>query len=710
MTSLRRFVATAAATAAVLAVVLAPTTAVPTASVACGLTTLQGQIAVDGDGLRCEAGQPLVVRTDLAKTKTPRLPTPLLSFAALTDFQLMDEESPLRGEWADKCETHPAKAAFRFAETMIPELLNAEIRAVNQIAVGPTTGRPFDFAVQLGDAADNQQLNEVRSFIDLLDGDRLVDPDSGRDGYEGVQSVDPYPSPVEGVGIRDLANEPFYAVGLRRPDGTALPWYSVMGNHDMKVQGTLPNDDEAWKAFARAWVVGQLKVQDLAPDQQERVCSDPALLTSPEFWMEVAATPGTTKLVTADANRRLLDRTQWIAEHLPPAEAQALDAAATGSPGLPAGHGFAEANRCRDEQGELLERACYSWDQPPFHFVALDTAADEGLETGNIDEPQWQWLRRDLKAHSACVYESDSTGGCVKTGHAPSLIIAFSHHTESTSTNAAPRADGTASHDGDELRRLFLNTPSLILHLSGHTHFNKIWAHPGEGRPGGFWEVNTSAVADWPHQGRTVEVVDNHDGTLSIFAVNFDAAAPVDPAAAQWTADDTPESALAPGAKNVNEVWLASAARLVGARDPQSGAASVTDDVNLPVDRNVQLLLANPFGVTKPPRFPVPVPSSGFRQPPFRFPFGFPNRFPLPAGFSGFPGVPSFPSQPFQPDQAFSQSHAFPSTNRGIGAPARTAATGPPVQGSAMLLIALGAGFWLFRARLRAWMVGARKP
>lgn len=699
--------ATAVATAAVCLVILIPVPATTIAPAACGVTTLQSRVVASEDGkLSCGPGQPLAVREDLAKAKsTPRRPTPVLSFAALTDFQLMDEESPLRGEWADKCETHPAKAAFRFNETMIPELLNAEIRAINEMGAGPLTGRPFDFAVQLGDAADNQQLNEVRTFIDLLDGGTIVDPDSGADGYEGVQGRDPFPSPIEGVSLRDLANEPFYAVGLRRPDGSPLPWYSVMGNHDMKVQGTLPNDDAAWKEFARAWVVGQLKVQDLAPDQQQRVCGDPSLLTDPGFWMEVASAPGTTTLVTADPKRRLLDRTQWIAEHLPPADAKALDEGATGSRGLPAGHGLTPGNRCADAEGQPLARACYSWDQPPFHFIALDTAADEGLETGNIDQAQWDWLKRDLTAHSACAYETDDATACTKTGNASSLIIAFSHHTESTTTNSAPRADGVETYDGHELQHLFLNFPNFILHMSGHTHYNKIWAHPGEGRPGGFWEVNTSAVADWPHQGRTIEIVDNHDGTLSMFGVNFDAAAPPDPAAMQWTADDTPESALAPGRKNLNETYLASVARWVGASDPQAGAAAAEEGVDEAVDRNVELLLVHPFGVTKRPIAPPAPPTQNFTQPPFRFPFP-----PLPPGLTGFGRQPPFP--PLQQPPGFPafqqpQTRLFPNTQPGLGPPSRTSATSPPVQGSVILVLALVAAIWLFRARLRAWMVGA---
>ena len=44
--------------------------------------------------------------------------------------------------------------------------------------------------------------------------------------------------------------------------------------------------------------------------------------------------------------------------------------------------------------------------------------------------------------------------------------------------------------------------------------------------PGGFWEVNTAAHVDWPQQARTVELVDNRNGTLSIFGTIVDHVAP----------------------------------------------------------------------------------------------------------------------------------------------------------------------------------------
>ena len=65
---------------------------------------------------------------------------------------------------------------------------------------------------------------------------------------------------------------------------------------------------------------------------------------------------------------------------------------------------------------------------------------------------------------------------------------------------------------------------------SGHTHENKVLACGSEdGCPAGanWWEINTSAISDWPEQSRLIELVDNGDGTLSIFGTLTNTAAPV---------------------------------------------------------------------------------------------------------------------------------------------------------------------------------------
>jgi hypothetical protein len=136
---------------------------------------------------------------------------------------------------------------------------------------------------------------------------------------------------------------------------------------------------------------------------------------------------------------------------------------------------------------------------------------------------------------------------------------------------------------GPAVRDLLLGFRNVVLWVNGHTHVNSVTAHPRPGG-GGFWEVNTASHVDWPAQARLLELVDNHDGTLSVFGTVIDAAAP-----------------LSYGGKLGSTTQLASLARELAANDPQERATNRRGKVE---DRNVELLVAAPFAL------PVAPPSS----------------------------------------------------------------------------------------------------
>jgi hypothetical protein len=131
-------------------------------------------------------------------------PGSILHFLQLSDFQVVDEESPARVEAVDTTQREPGaapfSAAYRPQESLTTQTTEAMIRQARN-TTSPITGERLELTILTGDNADSQQHNETRWFIDLLDGttgpgnpdpemddrpgaDRKIVPDSGR--HEGA--------------------------------------------------------------------------------------------------------------------------------------------------------------------------------------------------------------------------------------------------------------------------------------------------------------------------------------------------------------------------------------------------------------------------------------------------------------------------------------------------------------------------------------------
>ncbi len=496
------------------------------------------------------------------------------AFGQLTDMHIVDAQSPARVEFLDRLDdpdsplagVAPFQSAYRAQEMLTLHVAEAMVHALNALPGAPVTGRRLDFCVCTGDNADNTQFNELRWQIDVLDGHKTVHPDSGSYAkWEGVGGTDDpdgsywhpdgtvadRPHTLWGfptyAGLLDRCRAPFHAKGLR------MPWYTSFGNHDGLAQGNVPP-----LAAISAIATGPLKVTGVNP-----LLDLNALLAQLQAgdWTALITllTTGPAKLVTADPNRRLLSRAETVAEHFK-------------TTGSPRGHGYTEDN-------VTAGTAYYSFTVRNVHYISLDTVNPNGYADGSLDSAQLAWLESELQANSS--HHLGTDGSVVAGTGSDRLIVIFSHHTVETMTNVI----GVDRVDGTTVANLLLRYPNVVAWVNGHTHENVIkpFSRPDTAAVGGgFWEINTASHVDWPQQARVVEIVDNGDGTLSVFGTIVDHAA-------------KPRFGSAPR----SPLQLAALSRELGMNDWQRDPETATVDGKRGAaeDRNVELLVRAPFAL-----------------------------------------------------------------------------------------------------------------
>lgn len=555
----------------------------------------------------------LVVRTDLVPNPppTPQVRTALSSFVQFTDVHIIDASSPGRFPFLRKL-APLLKSAFHAQDPLTAYVTNAMVEQVNALGKGPITGEPFAFMISTGDNSDSSQVNELKNYVNMFDGKEII-VDSSGEGYIGVQDnyvytaegpdraqsiygqywhPDPPPRGIEpdmwktDYGFPDYPGlldsvENFTATGLQ------IPWYSCFGNHDGLLQGNVPLAPfPQLYNFFNDLSSGSEMPLDL-PSTMDDIGVLLQCLQNLSNCLPALVEAAPKRTVPANPQRQVLTMYQFVKIH--------LDSPA--SPG-PVGHGYTEESLATDPP-----TLYFTFDVgPDILGISLNTVNSGGMDGGYMGTNQLAWLKEQLQAVSSYYY--DDSGTKVETGNSDKLVLIFSHHDSQTMSNSIPNPYDPVFVPVGTFIQTLNNYPNVIAWVNGHEHQNAIYAHPdAKGNTQGFWEVNTASHIDMPHQSRTIEITDNHDGTLSIFAIVINDASPPE------TPDEGPYSPMQLASISRELAWndwlmqaadspspgvLTREALEQGSFVPMEGPPEC-GRCGQPEDRNVELLLDNPL-------------------------------------------------------------------------------------------------------------------
>jgi metallophosphoesterase (TIGR03768 family) len=404
----------------------------------------------------------------------------LLTFFTITDIHITDKESPAQAIYLG-LKDH-ISSAYSPVMLTTTHVLDAVVQTINALH----KQNPIDFGIALGDACNSTQYNELRWYMDVLDG-KVITPSSG--AHAGADTIDYQKS--------------YKAAGLDK----TIPWYQTLGNHDHFWMGTAPVND-----YLRQTYIGKdiLNLGD--------IFANPRGLDSRGFYMGTidGRTPygdiidagpvndfANPPEIAADPNRRSLSRREWMSEFFHTSS-------------NPVGHGFTQTNLEKDF-------ACYSFEPKsnlPIKVIVLDdTQREDDVNVegykwhGSVDKERYDWLVNELDKGQA----------------EGKLMIIAAHIPIGVEKPGAFMSWWSNAYVSEAALFAKLHEyPNLILWIAGHRHFNTVTAFksPDAARPElGFWQVETSSLRDFPQQFRTFEIYLNSDNTISIVTTDVDPAA-----------------------------------------------------------------------------------------------------------------------------------------------------------------------------------------
>jgi len=417
--------------------------------------------------------------SDTAKAK-------FLKFFTITDIHIADEESPAQLIYLQSSSFHQgAPAVYSPVMMYTTQVLDAAVQTVNAL----NKIDPIDFGISLGDTCNDTQYNELRWYIDVLDG-KVIHPSSG--AHLGEATID--------------YQKPYKAAGLD------IPWYQALGNHDHFFIGSIPVNDSLRQVYIGDTVFA-------AGD----ILADPRNINRHDYYMGVidgstiygdirgagfVSSFSSPPKCTADPSRRSLLRTEWISEFF-------------NTSSTPVGHGL---NLVDPNQAEGF--ACYSFvpkSNIPLKIIVLDDTQreDDGSPDihghGFLDQARWTWLKAELAA-------GDAAGQLmIIAAHGPIGVMPLYSEFEWWVNPEPPPAMQNAVTLLGLLTEL-QSHPNLLMWIAGHRHVNTVKAFPGPTPEQGFWQVETSSLRDYPQQFRTFEIYLNSDYTISIVTTDVDPA------------------------------------------------------------------------------------------------------------------------------------------------------------------------------------------